>query len=48
VDPDYLGMADTAYSDLAAVTYACTIHKTFGWKLPYEEKTIAFLQSRQR
>src|SRR5436190_303702 len=48
VDPDYLGMSDSAYSDLAAVTYACTIHKTFGWKLPHEEKTIQWLLSRQK
>src|SRR5262245_23696772 len=43
VDPDYIGMSDCAYSDLAAVTYAVTIHKTFGWKLPFEDKTVAFL-----
>ncbi|MCE9528877.1 MAG: hypothetical protein K8R36_22760 [Planctomycetales bacterium] len=48
VDPDYQGMSDSAYSDLAAVTYACTIHKTFGWKLPHEEKTIELLLSRQK
>src|SRR6185436_316077 len=48
VDPDYLGMSDSAYSDLAAATYACTIHKTFGWKLPHEEKTVEFLLSRQQ
>jgi geranylgeranyl transferase type-2 subunit beta len=48
VDPDYRGMSDSAFSDLAAVTYACTIHKTFGWKLPHEEKTIEFLLSRQK
>src|SRR6185436_6512407 len=48
VDPDYLGMSDSAYSDLAAVTYACTIHKTFGWKLPHEAKTTEFLLSRQK
>jgi geranylgeranyl transferase type-2 subunit beta len=48
IDPDYLGMADTAYSDLAAVTYAVTLHKTLGWKLPHEEKTIAFLLGRQK
>lgn len=47
IDPDYIGMSDCAYSDLAAVTYACTVHKTFGWKLPYEKKTIEWLQSRQ-
>ena len=48
IDPDYLGMSDTAYSDLAAVTYACTIHKTFGWTLPHESATVEFLQSRQK
>jgi geranylgeranyl transferase type-2 subunit beta len=48
VDPDYLGMSDCAYSDLAAVTYACTIHKTLGWRLPHEKKTVEFLRSRQR
>jgi hypothetical protein len=30
------------------VTYAVILHKTFGWKLPYEEKTKEFLLSRQR
>jgi geranylgeranyl transferase type-2 subunit beta len=48
IDPAYAGMSDSAYSDLAAVTYACTIHKTFGWKLPHEEATIRFLHRRQR
>ena len=48
IDPDYRGMSDSAYSDLAAVTYAVTIHKTFGWKLPHEEKTVEFLLSRQK
>ncbi len=48
IDPDYLGMSDCAYSDLAAVTYAVTVHKTFGWRLPHEEATGRFLLSRQR
>jgi hypothetical protein len=48
VDPKYLGMSDCAYSDLAAVTYAVTVHKTFGWKLPRETKTGEFLLSRQK
>jgi prenyltransferase beta subunit len=47
IDPEYAGMADTAYSDLAAVTYAVVLHKTFGWKLPHEEKTRKFLLGRQ-
>lgn len=48
IDPDYKGMADSAASDLAPVTYAVILHKTFGWKLPDEQRTIAFLQGRQR
>jgi geranylgeranyl transferase type-2 subunit beta len=47
IDPDYLGMSDSAYSDMAAVTYAVTIHRTFGWTLPYEDRTGKFLLSRQ-
>ncbi len=47
IDPDYQGMSDSALSDLAPVTYAVTLHKTFGWKLPYEKQTIQFLLSRQ-
>lgn len=47
IDPDYRGMSDAAYSDLAAVTYAVVIHKTFGWALPHEEQTVQFLLSRQ-
>ncbi len=43
VDPTYRGMSDSAYSDLAAVTYAVTMHKTFGWTLPHEAKTAEFL-----
>src|SRR3954466_3966299 len=48
IDPAYVGMSDSASSDLAPVTYACTIHKTFGWRLPFEEQTLAFLLARQR
>lgn len=48
VDPEYEGISDSAFSDLAPVTYAVTLHKTFGWKLPFEEKTRAFLLSRQK
>lgn len=48
VKPQYRGMSDSAYSDLAAVTYAVTLHKTFGWKLPREELTRRFLLSRQQ
>src|SRR5579862_9540146 len=48
IDPDYEGMSDSAASDLAPVTYAVIIHKTFGWPLPDEKKTIAFLLGRQK
>jgi geranylgeranyl transferase type-2 subunit beta len=48
VDPDYEGISDSAYSDLAPVTYAVILHKTFGWKLPHEKQTREFLLSRQR
>jgi hypothetical protein len=47
IDPDYKGMSDSALSDLAPVTYAVTLHRTFGWKLPHEEKTRANLLARQ-
>jgi len=48
IDPAYEGMSDSAFSDLAPVTYAVVLHKTFGWTLPDEAKTREFLLSRQR
>lgn len=48
IDPDYEGISDSAYSDLAPVAYAVVVHKTFGWKLPHEDKTRAFLLARQK
>ncbi len=48
IDPDYLGMSDSALSDLAPLTYAVTLHRTFGWKLPHEDRTLAYLLSRQK
>jgi geranylgeranyl transferase type-2 subunit beta len=48
IDPDYEGMSDSAASDLAPVTYAIIIHRTFGWKLADENKTAAFVRDRQR
>jgi geranylgeranyl transferase type-2 subunit beta len=48
IDPDYEGMSDSAYSDLAPVTYAVILHKTFGWPLPHEARTREFLLSRQQ
>ena len=46
VDPDYRGISDSAYSDLAPVTYAITIHKTFAMGTA-AEKLAALLLSRQ-
>lgn len=48
IDPSYLGMSDSAYSDLAAVTYAIILHKTFGWSLPHEKETERFVKARQK
>ncbi|HZN32180.1 MAG TPA: prenyltransferase/squalene oxidase repeat-containing protein [Pirellulaceae bacterium] len=48
IDPSYQGMSDSAFSDMAAVTYACVIHKTFGWELPHREKTVEWLLARQQ
>ncbi len=47
IDAEYEGISDSAYSDLAPTAYAVVIHKTFGWKLPHEDKTKEFLRSRQ-
>jgi len=48
LDLCYPGLADSAYSDLAPVTYAVILHKTFGWPLPDEAATRAFLLGRQQ
>lgn len=48
IDPKYEGMSDSAFSDLAPTAYAVVIHRTFGWKLPHEAKTLEFLHSRQQ
>jgi len=48
VDPEYKGMADSAYSNLAPVTYAIVIHRTFGWKLPHEGQTLTWISARQQ
>src|SRR3982750_665620 len=39
IDPDYMGMSDSAYSNIAPVAYAVIIHRTLGWTLPYEAQT---------
>jgi geranylgeranyl transferase type-2 subunit beta len=48
IDPAYKGYSDTGYSDLAAVTYAVCLARTFGWKLPHEDRTLELLLARQQ
>jgi geranylgeranyl transferase type-2 subunit beta len=48
IDPAYQGMSDSAASDFAPPTYAVTLHKTLGWKLPQAQKTIDWFTSRQQ
>lgn len=48
LDPAYKGMSDSAASDLAPSTYAVTLHKSLGWKLVNEAKTIEWFQGRQQ
>jgi hypothetical protein len=48
IDADYKGMSDSALSDMAPLTYAVTLHRTFGWKLPHEKETLANLLGRQK
>jgi geranylgeranyl transferase type-2 subunit beta len=47
-DPDYPGNSDTGSSDLAALTYAATLAKTMGWRLPRPQRSIAFIQRHQQ
>jgi geranylgeranyl transferase type-2 subunit beta len=47
-DPQYPGSSDTGESDLAAVTYAATLARTVGWKLPHPERSAEFIQRHQQ
>src|SRR5262245_30470805 len=47
-DTGYLGNSDTGSSDLAAVTYAATLAKTMGWRLPHRERSIQFIERHQQ
>src|SRR6266404_3108472 len=47
-DPDYKGMSDSAYSNLAPVAYAVVIHRTFGWTLPNEDRTLTWIINQQQ
>lgn len=43
IDPEYAGKSDTGLSGIAAPAYATILYSTFGWELPYPDKTINFL-----
>lgn len=47
-DPGYHGNSDTAESDLAAVTYAAVLAKTFQRSLPGSARSAEFIQSHQQ
>jgi len=48
IDPKYLGTSDTGLSGIAAPVYATILSTTFGWPLPYPDKTREFLLSCQK
>jgi geranylgeranyl transferase type-2 subunit beta len=47
-DPTYEGRSDTGLSDLAAVTYAATLARTMGWRLPDAKRSSEFIQNHQQ
>lgn len=47
-DPGYSGKSDTGLSGIAAPAYATILSTTFGWELPYPDKTIDFLLKCQK
>ena len=47
-DSTYAGRSDTGASDLAAVTYAATLAKTMGWRLPEADRSVEFIQRHQQ
>jgi prenyltransferase beta subunit len=48
IDPGYPGNSDTAASGIASPAYASILSATFGWDLPYPEKTRKFILSCQK
>jgi geranylgeranyl transferase type-2 subunit beta len=48
IDPDYKGTSDTGLSGIAAPTYATILCTTFGWSLPYPDRTKSFFISCQK
>jgi len=48
INPNYKGNSDTFLSGIAAPTYAAILCQTFGWSLPYPDKTKEFILSLQK
>src|SRR5687768_11763797 len=48
IDPTYKGNSDTGLSGLASPTYATILCATFGWSLPYPDKTVEFITACQK
>ena len=48
IDQSYKGTSDTGLSGIAAPVYANILCKTFGWELPYRNKTIDFIKACQK
>ncbi len=48
IDPDYKGTSDTGLSGIAAPAYAVILCETFGWDLPYPDRTREFFLSSQK
>ena len=48
IEPGYMGNSDTAASGIAAPAYATILCSTFGWTLPFPEKTVDFIMSCQK
>jgi geranylgeranyl transferase type-2 subunit beta len=48
INQNYKGNSDTGLSGIAAPTYATILCETFGWTLPYPEKTIKFFIGCQK
>ncbi|HET6384658.1 MAG TPA: prenyltransferase/squalene oxidase repeat-containing protein [Armatimonadota bacterium] len=47
-DPAYPGFSDTRLSDLAAVTYAAVLARTFGWDMQDPDRSVEYIRERQQ
>lgn len=48
IDPSYKGTSDTGLSGIAAPAYATILSATFGWSLPYRDRTVEFFLGCQK